>query len=360
MKKINLVLCLLLVIFLAACGNSTSNTQEESNSSNAPNTSDLSEQEKYVLKLAHAYPTASYMHTFMEWFNEEVQKRSDGRLSLDIYPSGQLMPTDQEVPAILQGQIDMSHSLSPVLAGFDPIWNLYELPFIFEYDPKDPTVFIENRAKFNNSENGGRKIAQLMEEKGLKVLSLGFVDMFGSLYTTDKNNLVTDPESAKGLKIRTAGGIIGPETVKSFGASGMTIPAAELVTALQQKVVDGLLTTPIYTNDAKLPVETLTVVPLFNTVTPLVMSLEKFESLPEDLQEILVQTGKDLEEYGKAQVIEKAKTAYTTLADEGVEIYYPTEEEINEWREATKPAREVFENQVEGGKELLEELSNLN
>ncbi|MBM4761826.1 TRAP transporter substrate-binding protein [Bacillus sp. B15-48] len=350
MKHFPLTILFVLILFLAACQNSSPASQDTANSSDEQN---------YVLKLSHAYPTTSFVHTFMEWFNEEVQERSDGRLAIDIYPSAQLMPPDQEMPAILQGQIEMSHTLSPVLAGFDPIWNFYEMPFIFDYDPNDPTVFIENRIKFNQSEDGGQQIIKMMEEKGLKVLSLGFVDMFGSVYTTDTDNLVTGPESAKGLKLRTPGGIIGPETAKAIGASSVTIAGTELVTALQQKVVDGLLTTPIYANDAQLPIETLTVVPLFNTVTPLIISLDKFESLPEDLQKILVQTGKDLEEYGREMVLEKAKTAFSTLEDKGVEIYYPTDEEIEHWKESTKPARDVFEQQVNGGKELLKALEEL-
>lgn len=355
MKKFNIGLCLVLVLsfLLAACGNTS---QKGGNEANAAGSSG---QEKYVLKLAHAYPTASFMQTFMEWFSEEVQKRSNGRLTIEIFPNGQLMPPDQEVPAILQGQIDMSHTSSPVLTSFDPIWNFYELPFIFDYDPKDPAVFLQNRMKFNQSVNGGQKLKQRMEEKGIKVLSLGFVDMFGSVYTTDEKNLVTGPDSAKGLKLRTPGGLIGPETAKAIGASSMTIAGAEVITALQQKTVDGLLTTPIYASDAKLPVKSLSVVPLFNSVTPLIISKKKFESLPEDLQQILVETGKDLEDHAMKMVEEKARTAYQNLEKEGVKIYYPTPEEIKEWEEATKPAREVFVKQVDGGKELLDELANL-
>ena len=352
MKKLKIALCILLVLFLAACGNSASSNQNDEGSDSTGS----SDQEKYVLKMAHGYPTTSFMHTFMEWFNDEVQKRSDGRLSIDIYPSAQLMPVDQEMPAILQGQIDMSHSSSPVLTSFDPIWNFYELPFIFDYDPKNPSVFLENRMAFNKSEEGGQKIASTMEEKGLKILSFGFVDMFGSVYTTDTNNLVTGPESAKGLKLRTPGGMIGPETAKAIGASGVTIAGAEVITALQQKTVDGLLTTPIYASQAKLPIKSFSVVPLFNSVTPLLMSVRKFESLPADLQEILLQTGEDLETHAMELVLREAKTAYKSLEAQGVEIYYPTEAEIAEWEEATKPARESFVKQINGGAELLEAL----
>lgn len=352
MKPFKFALCYLLILFLVACGNSEATTQNSGTSG----TSGTSEQKKVVLKLAHGYPTSSFMHTFMEWFNEEVQKRSEGRLAIEIYPNAQLMPVDQEMPAMLQGQIDMSHTSSPVLTSFDPIWNFYELPFLFDYDPKDPSVFLENRMAFNKSENGGQKIAAAMNEKGVKILSFGFVDMFGSVYTADPDNLVTGPESAKGLKLRTPGGMIGPETVKAIGASSVTIAGAEVITALQQGTVDGLLTTPIYASDAKLPIKSMSVVPLFNSVTPLVISNSKFNSLPKDLQDILVQTGEDLEKHIMEQVLEKAKTAFTNLEKEGVEIYYPTEQEIAEWEKATKPAKEVFLKEVKEGAELLEAL----
>ncbi|MBU8906239.1 TRAP transporter substrate-binding protein [Desertibacillus haloalkaliphilus] len=354
MNKLNNIIFFLLCIVLVACSNSAGSTQSGEEQNTQPNTS--SEQENYVLTLSHGYPASSFMHTFMEWFDEEVQERSDGRLSLEIYPNSQLMPSDQEIPSILQGQIDMTHIASPVLASFDPIWNFYELPFIFEYDPQDPAVFLENRMEFNHNEAGGRKIIEMMEERGLKILSLGFVDMFGSVYTTDANNLVTGPESAEGLRLRSPGGLIGPETVSAMGASSVTIAASEVTTALQQGIVDGLLTTPIFADDAKLPVKSFSLVPLFNTVTPVIISQEKFDSLPEDLQTILLQTGQELEEYAMETVLERTKTAYTTLENEGVDIYYPTEEEIKEWQKATEPVRAVFEEEVEAGSELLEVL----
>ncbi|MBM4763667.1 TRAP transporter substrate-binding protein [Bacillus sp. B15-48] len=361
MKRVKLFLSIVFILFLAACGNS--NQSSEPSSTEEKNDTDSQEtanDESYVLKMSHGFPTGAFHHTFMEWFADEVETKSDGRLKIEIYPTGQLMPPDQEVPAMLQGQIDMSHSSSPVLAGFDPIWNFYELPFLFESDSDDPSVYLEEKIKFNQAENGGQQIVRLMEEKGLKVISLNFVDMFGSVFTTSTDNMITTPESANGLKLRTPGGLIGPETVKAIGASGMTIAGSEVITALQQGVVDGLLTTPLYAHDAQLPIKSFSAVPVFNSVTPVVMSLSKFDSLPEDLQEVLLQAGRDLEIYAKEQVGEKAKTVFSNLENQGVEIFYPTEDEMAQWEEATQPAKELFMNEVEGGKELLETLSSLN
>lgn len=348
MKKFHIFLLVFMMICVTACSDSTSTSSAEPSS----NTSASSEAE-YVLKLSHGYPNTHYMHTFMEWFDEKIQERSDGRLALEIYPNAQLVSIDQQMAAMLQGQIEMSHIASPVLAGFDPRWNFFELPFLFDYDPDDPTVYLQNRNKFLEDERGGGEFKRFMEEKGVKVLSLGYVDLFGSIFTTEK--VVTDIKSAEGLRIRTPGGIISPETMSSVGINGITMAGTEVITGLQQGVVDGLLTTPIYAHDVRLPIKTYSVLPLFGSVTSVAISLEKFESLPPDLQNILLETGAELEQHIHETIAQAGEEVYAKLEEDmGVEIYYPTEEEIAEWKEATQAAWELFANEVEGGKELLE------
>ncbi|MRG84870.1 TRAP transporter substrate-binding protein [Salinibacillus xinjiangensis] len=361
MKKYWFIL-FVLIVFLGACNSESKTTENSIENGQTTETSEQTnseEEEEYVLKLAHGYPTEAFHHTHMEWFAEEVKKRSDGRLTIDIFPNAQLMPADQEVPAILQGQIDMSHSTSPQLTSFDPIWNVYELPFIFDYDPEDPSYYLDLRDEFNDSENGGQKIAQKMEEKGIKILAYAYTGTFGSVFTNEKDKLITDPASAEDLNIRSPGGIITPETIKGMGANSVTLAGTEVVTGLQQNLVDGLLTSAQYAADAKLPIKTFTVAPLFNPLTPVVISLEKFESLPSDLQDVLVETGQDLEKYVNEVVTEGELAAFEKLENEmNVEFYYPTDQEIEEWREVTKPSLEKFKNEVEGGAELLEELEN--
>ncbi|MEH7178210.1 TRAP transporter substrate-binding protein [Neobacillus vireti] len=354
MKKLILAIFLLIAMpLISACGNTKSSADNSNNGNTEANSN-----QKYVLKLAHSYSPGSYMHTFMEWFNEEVQKSSEGRLSLEIYPSAQLMPHDQEVPALLQGQIDMVHSTSPVLSSFDPIWNFFDLPFIFKDNPKDPLVYLENREKFLSSEDGGGMIAKRMEKRGVKILSFSYVDYFGTLFTNGKQ--VTNVDSAKGLKLRSPGGIITPQTIKAFGASGITITGAEAITAVQQGVVDGMISNPIYAYDVKLPLKNVTFAQLTNTVTPVLMSVDKFESLPKDLQDILVETGKKLETHAKETISNKILEDLNKMESEmGMKIYYPSEKEINEMKTATRSSWKLFEEKVDGGEELLKGISTL-
>ncbi len=355
MKKYSLfIIFTILALLFAGCGNSA-NTNSAANEPGSGK-----EKEKYVLKLAHSQPTAAVLHQNTEWLKEELEKRSNGRLSLEIYPASQLMPGDQEMPALVQGQVDMVHSYSSITGGFDPIWYFFDLPFLFDYDPKDPSSYIENRRKFLNSEEGGLKIAKMMEEKGVKLLAVDSVDTYASYWTRDKNKVITDIASAEGLKTRTAGGPISNEILKSIKGSGISIPGVELPTALQQGVVDGMITVPLYVYENKLPVKNLTLYPLVNYVMPLFISQKAYDSLPADLQQILVETAKDLDTYSDQMVTEEMGDLIERLDSElGIKTYFPTEQEITEWQEATKPVWDFYLKMEPRAADLIEEVNRL-
>src|SRR5699024_1899180 len=178
--------------------------------------------------------------------------------------------------------------------------------------------------------------------------------------TGDEKNLVTDTASVKGLKIRVPGGPVAAETLKNLGGSGTSIPGPELPTALQQKVVDGMVIVPLYVYDNKLPIKTQSLYPLISYVMPIMISMEKFESLPEDLQEILVETGKDLEVYADELVREEGADVFEKLEEEqGVKTYYPSDNEIAEWKEATKDIYDNFSEEEPRAVELIEEAERI-
>src|SRR5699024_3827150 len=210
MKKFRLLLIFTFILLIvAACGTpeDTSSTEKVDTSTNdVTEETSSGDDEVYVLRLAHSHPQASMHHRYVEWFDEQIQERSDGRLKIEAYSDAQLMPSDQEIPGMLQGQVDMVHSSSAIAGSFDPIWYFFDLPFLFDYDPEDNDVYMDNKKAFMDNEEGGRKVANMMEDKGVKVLSMSSTDMYGTIWTGDEKNLVTDTASVEGLKIRVPGG----------------------------------------------------------------------------------------------------------------------------------------------------------
>jgi C4-dicarboxylate-binding protein DctP len=355
LKKLLSGILILMVFIMTACGGTaeTSNGPQKENNNGSSNSSD----EKYVLKVSHGHPPTSHQHKLLEWYNDEIGKRSNGRLSLEIYPSGQLMPSGQELQAMINGQIDMAIPISSVIGSIDPIWYLFELPYLFAFNNDDPSVFFEHKRAFMDSEKGGGVIKEKTEEHGLKVLSMS-QDYYSSLFTADKDKMITDVKSAKGMKIRSTGGTILNDTFAALGASATVVDPSEVVTAIQQGVIDGVTTTATYAL-ANYPIKTWTSAPINNYTLTVMMSQKKFQSLPADLQEILVETGKDLDKYLDQVSLEAINEIYEKGAKEkGVEIYFPTEEEHNEFKKVLLPLQDKWAKTVKGGAELLDEVEN--
>ena len=82
------------------------------------------------LKLSHFMPPN---HTFHKWamaWAEKLDKESNGRLKLTIYPNGQLVgPPNRQLDAARNGITDMAFVLHGVTPGRYPMTELVNLPF---------------------------------------------------------------------------------------------------------------------------------------------------------------------------------------------------------------------------------------
>jgi hypothetical protein len=88
-------------------------------------------------------------------------------------------------------------------------------------------------------------------------------------------------------RIRHPGGLMGELYIRALGASPMTVTGAEVPVALQQGVVDGLVTTPVHYHDARWHTRYMTLPFYAGYGVPLVASLRWWNSLPEDIQDII-------------------------------------------------------------------------
>ncbi|WP_177184324.1 TRAP transporter substrate-binding protein [Psychrobacillus sp. OK032] len=353
MKKFFIGIFFPIMFIISACSGASETSQ---NSQQKNNDAGNSNNTKYVLKVSHTYPTTGLHHQSMEWFNDELVERSNGRLSLEIYPSAQIMPPGQEIQAMLNGQIDMNMTNSALIGSIDPIWYLFELPYLFEFDMEDPSLFYKHKRAFFDSEKGGEVIKKKTDERGLKVLSMT-QDNFSEIFTAGKGELVTDLKSATGLKLRTPGGTVLKDSINAIGANAVVVDAAEVATSIQQGALDGVISTAYYAL-SNYPIKTWTSVPINNFTIAVMMSNKKFDSLPTDLQSILVETSKDFDKFLDEVFLANLKNNEKLAKEKGVEVYFPTEEEHNEFKKVLLPLHDEWAKTVEGGQQLLDEIEN--
>lgn len=290
------------------------------------------------LRFVHAYPVASQHHRNVQWYTEQVTERTKGEVTFRIFPSAQLMPINQELPAILAGEVAMTYSVAPVAASVEPLWGIFDLPFLFDVSLDD----MSHGNRYFESDKGGGMLATAMEKRGFKLISIAPTDYPSSVFLT-RDKAAATLEDLKGLKLRSPGGRVGQLAGEAFGYSPVAIAGAELVPALSQGVVDGGILPPIYTHDNKLPVKGLTIAPYtWPAITPIIMSLEKFQALTEEQQKVMMEVGAELRARALQVVEENTAKSIEALKAGGADVVLLSDEETNRWRAVAEPIWHVF------------------
>jgi len=180
-----------------------------------------------VLKLAHGLDVTHPVHLAMEHMATRVAELSNGRLRVDIHPSGQLGEERELIEMLQLGSLAMTKVSASPLESFVPEMKVFSLPYVF----RDA----EHLWNVLSGEIGQRL---LLAGEPFYLRGLGYYDAGPrNFYTTD--TAVRTPEDLRGLKIRVQKSITSTRMVEALGGSATPIDWGELYSALQQGVVDG-------------------------------------------------------------------------------------------------------------------------
>ena len=191
-----------------------------------------SESSVKTIRLGHALDTQHPVHKAMVILGEELEKQSQGKLKLNIYPSGQL-GGERECLELLQiGSLDITKVSAAVLENFIPEYKVFSVPYMFRDKKHTFSVF--------DSEIGE---SLLLKGEKFRLRGLTFYDA-GSRSFYMKEAPIKSPTDLKGKKIRVQKSNMAVEMVNDLGGSPTPISWGELYTALQQGVVDGAENNP--------------------------------------------------------------------------------------------------------------------
>lgn len=186
------------------------------------------EGDSYTIKFGHVISAGDTQNQAYEYFAELVNERSDGRITVEVYPDSQLGGEREMIEAVQAGNLEMTAPSVGVLANFDDSLQVFDFPFIFE----DATTAYE----VLDSEIGTDLLSGI-EESGLTSLGWG-ENGFRNLAMV--NDTVILPEDMKGQKLRTMQVPMHIAYWESIGAAPTPMAFPEVFTALQQGVVDGV------------------------------------------------------------------------------------------------------------------------
>jgi TRAP-type transport system periplasmic protein len=273
-----------------------------------------------------------------------VNRRSKGRLTIEVYPSNQLAKEDASIEALMNGVIDVSMQASAILVPLFPQYQVFDTPFL-----------VRNVSAGFRVLDGpiGQELFAQLEPKGILGLAWG-TDGFRVLATTSK--AVTVPEDMKGLRVRIQSGAVYVATYQALGAIPVVIDPSELSTALTQHTVDGTDFPFVSVANQKLYVIVKHVAMTNHVlgVVPVFANKRKIEALPLALKTILKEEVKALVPFWRSLTAQRVAAASQVLKSNGVAF---TEIQYAGFRKAMDPIYAGVQSKLGG--DLLDRISRV-
>ena len=212
MKRITALLAFTTVL-VGACGKNEKTTEDSIKTQ--------------ILKLSHNHATGYPVDIAYQKFAELVNKNSAGRYEVEIYPSAQLGESKASVELAQSGVLQFGHINSAALEGFDNIYSILNLPYVFkDYEHyKRVMDSPEVRDIFEASSNQGF-VTLIYLEGGAR-----------SFYT--KSKAIKIPTDLAGMKIRVQDSPTHIKMIQRLGGTPVILNFSEVYTSLQQGVIDG-------------------------------------------------------------------------------------------------------------------------
>ncbi len=325
LKGRNLLLAMLLIVsaILAACGGSS----EES--------ADAEGKEKsYKLKMSVTVSDSSTWYEAAKKLADDMDKETDGRIKIEVFTNEQLSGGDsgKAVEGLAKGSIDLTFNSTIIYSILDQRFGVASAPFLLKDHSEVDKVF--------NGE-GGEKLKELLAEKGVQALGYG---ENGFRQITNSKREVKLPEDLNGLKIRIPGITMYTDLYRSLGTDPSTMTFSEVFTALQQGTIDGQENPIDVIASSKLE-EVQDYLTLWNySYDPLVLGMNKklYDSLSDADRELFDRLGKEAAAYQVKIAREKEASQIEDLKSKGMNVYTPTEEELEAFKKVVQPVYDKY------------------
>lgn len=321
MKKIWMTAALILVVaIISGCGKSDAEEGVQ----------------RYAWPLATASPEDTVTQIYAEEFVKEVDRLSDGKVKIEIYPNSTLGGDRELLESCKDGDIPFIIQNTAPQVSFMPDLAVFDLPCRFD-------TIEEVREKVDDPD-----FYSLMEgvyhSGGYKLL--GYADQGFRVMSTNKN--IESLEDFKGQKIRTMENTYHMAFWKALKASPTPMTFSEVYIGLQQGTIDAqenpyevIVSNRLYeqqdyvVNTNHLP-----------HLISLIVSDEFFEALPEETQNIIVQAAETAKIKAREASDDRIADKIKIIEESGTQIVDLSEELRQQIRETVQPVYDAIRKDV--------------
>ena len=290
-------------------------------------------QAQTVIRISHGMPEVleSGQHAWAVIFKEAVESGSGGKLEVRILGNNAAGNERQQLERAQNGINQMALVSEITQPFFFKPALVFGMPFLFSSSEVAWEVL--------DGAFGQRYNEAFFKATGVRIvghIESGFRSLFNSKHP------VKSPEDLKGMKIRTGENAVHMAMIRALGANPTPISWTEVYTALQQKVVDGMENPPglFFAMKFYEQQKFLTLNRHLYSIHTAMINERFFQGLPADLKGLMLSSAHLATTIGRSQAYLLERSAVDKLRKQGIEVYTPTPQEFDRFRQLGRPPAE--------------------
>ena len=265
--------------------------------------------ENFVARMSGHWSPKHQSAIHSQIFADEVTKRSDGRLTIQLNPSKQLFVIREVMGAVSSGAVELGGVVGVV--SFPPInknFNVASYPGLF-------SSYEQQRRFFKESDAGRAVWDDLTKKSNSKLIMYNPV---GPVMTFSSARELTGIDAMKGLKARA---LLKSERPMwdAYEANTVSLPTGEVYTALQTGMIDTINSPPgsieayswwEYLTYAQKPYQ-------YFADAYIMANQDWFNSLPQDLQDLVMDVGAEIGALATNTILNAGESTLTKFVERG-------------------------------------------
>ena len=314
-RRLSIIIAAALCVSLAGCGSGT-------NASNS---------DAIVLRAGFSTGASDPRVVATELFKEEVEAATDGRITVEIHPDGELGADSELISGIVNGDVDITASSAGNFANYDVNVGVSAFPFLFD-DFDEAWAFVDSEVE--------KEAEADLSACNIKVLG-HYDNGFRCVTTSERIGPINSVSDMEGLTIRTPENQIVMQTMLLLGAQPKVLDFTKLKDALRSGEFDAQENPiPVIYNNGLYEVQSnLAITNHSYDVMLFVIRQDIWDSLSETDQKILMDAASKAQAKDRELVRTQTEEYIDKLQDEGMTVTYP---DLDEFKEATSSAVDVF------------------
>jgi TRAP-type C4-dicarboxylate transport system substrate-binding protein len=183
--------------------------------------------EEVTLRVGHLWPAVAGPHTdLLTVWADAVESESEGRINVEVYPSGQLAAPPAQYDAVKNRIMDVTATVQGYTANRFPLTQVVELPGVTDSARQGSCIL-------QNLMDEGHINQEYSDTQPVFIFTHGP----GLFHVADAS--IKEPSDLEGLRIRRPTTVVG-NILSELGAQPVGMAAPESYTSMQRGVIDGV------------------------------------------------------------------------------------------------------------------------